>query len=556
MFEKMIFNNVYSYLNVNNLITNNQSGFRPGDSTTNQLLYLVNEIHQAFEDHKSLELRSVFLDISKAFDKVWHDGLICKMKQNGISGGLLRLFENYLLNRKQGVVLNGSLSEYSVTESGVPQGSVLGPLLFLIYINDLERNIKSNIKFFADDTMLFSIVKDPVKTARELNHDLDIICQWAHQWKMEFNPDPTKQATEVLFSCKKSSPNHPQLIFNGTVVTKVNEQKHLGLILDSGLSFEKHLNAKVIKAKKNVGIIKHLSKYLPLKTLDQMFKALVRSHLDYCDIIYHIPSVINQPPLGVSLNSLMDKIERVQYQSALAITAAWHGSSRSKLYEELGWESLSDRRSCRRILQIHKIFNNKTPSYLKDKLPPNRRLLFGGVFRNTFRELMCKSNRYRNSFFPDAIVSWNAFIKHFDDPPSLNIFKGYNNTFFRPIPKSIFGVHDPTGLRYLFQLRVSLSPLRSHKMSHGFTDTPSAICHCNLGIEDTSHFLFSCPSYSSQRATLITSVNEILQLNDLYDLRNQLKLYLYGHQSINFSDNKIILLSTIRYIKDTRRFNI
>ena len=83
-----------------------------------------------------------------------------------------------------------------------------------------------------------------VKTARELNHDLDIICQWAHQWKMEFNPDPTMQATEVLFSCKKSSPNHPQLIFNGTVVTKVNEQKHLGLILDSGLSFEKHLNAK------------------------------------------------------------------------------------------------------------------------------------------------------------------------------------------------------------------------------------------------------------------------------------------------------------------------
>ena len=234
--------------------------------------------------------------------------------------------------------------------------------------------------------MLFSIVKDPVKTARELNHDLDIICQWAHQWKMEFNPDPTKQATEVLFSCKKSSPNHPQLIFNGTVVTKVNEQKHLGLMLDSGLSFEKHLNAKVIKDKKNVGIIKHLSKYLPLKTLDQMFKALVRPHLDYCDIIYHIPSVINQPPLGVSLNSLMEKIERVQYQSALAITAAWHGSSRSKLYEELGWESLSDRRSCRRILQIHKIFNNKTPSYLKDKLPPNRRVLFGGVFRNTFRE--------------------------------------------------------------------------------------------------------------------------------------------------------------------------
>ena len=114
---------------------------------------------------------------------------------------------------------------------------------------------------------------------------------------MEFNLDPAKQATEVLFSCMKSSPNHPPLTFNGTTVAKVNEQKHLGLILDSSLSFEKHLNEKIIKAKKNVGILKHLSKCLPLKTLDQMYKALVRSHLDYCDIIYHIPPHQNQPPL-------------------------------------------------------------------------------------------------------------------------------------------------------------------------------------------------------------------------------------------------------------------
>ena len=259
MFEKIIFNNLYSYLTTNSLITKKQSGFRPGDSTTNQLLYFVNEMHQAFENPKSLEVRAVFLDISKAFDKVWHDGLIFKLKQNGISGNLIKLFENYLNNRKQCVVLNGSCSDYSTIESGVPQGSVLGPLLFLIYINDLERNIKSNINLFADDTMLFSTVKDPIISANDLNHDLDIINQWAHQWKMEFNPDPTKQATEVLFSCKKSSPNHPQLIFNGTFVEKVNEHKHLGLILDSTLSFKKHLNEKIVKAKMNIGIIKYLS---------------------------------------------------------------------------------------------------------------------------------------------------------------------------------------------------------------------------------------------------------------------------------------------------------
>ena len=120
----------------------------------------------------------------------------------------------------------------------------------------------------------------------------------------------------------------------------------------------------------NIGIIKYLSKFLPLKALNQMYKVLVRSHLDYCDIIYHIPSLQNQPSVGVTLNSLMAKAESIQYQAALAVTGAWQGSNRSKLYEELGWEALSDRRMCRRILQIHNIINNKTPSYLKDKLPP------------------------------------------------------------------------------------------------------------------------------------------------------------------------------------------
>ena len=226
---------------------------------------------------------------------------------------------------------------------------------------------------------------------------------------MEFNPDPSKQATEALFSCKKSTANHPQLIFNGSVVAKVSNQKHLGLILDE----------KIMKAKKNVGVLKYLFNFLPLKSLDQMYKAIVHSHLDYDDVICHLPPLLHQAPLGVSLNSLMEKVERLQYQAALAITGAWNGSSHTKLYKELGWESLSDRRRCRSVLQIHKIYNNETQYYLTDKLPPKSRSLFNGNDRNTFRSIICKSNRYMNSFFPDAITSWNTFITHFDDVPSF-----------------------------------------------------------------------------------------------------------------------------------------
>ena len=185
------------------------------------------------------------------------------------------------------------------------------------------------------------------------------------------------------------------------MVAKVSDQKHLGFILDTGLSFEKHLNEKITKAKKNVGILKYLSNFLPLKSLDQMYKALVRSHLDYCDVIYHIPPLLHQVPLGVTLNSFMEKVERVQYQAALAIAGAWNGSSRIKLYEELGWESLFDHRRCSRVLQIHKISTNQTPSSLEDKLPPNSTSLFNGNNPNTFRwrYIKCKSNRYMNSFF-------------------------------------------------------------------------------------------------------------------------------------------------------------
>ena len=139
--------------------------------------------------------------------------------------------------------------------------------------------------------------------------------------------------------------------------------------------------------------------------------------------------------------------------------------------------------------------------------------------------------------------------------PSFDTLKDHIISLLRPKTKSIFGIHDPLGIRFLLQLRVSLSPLRSHKKRHNFIDTPSDTCHCNQGIEDTSHFLFSCSSYAIPRATLMTSVIEILQRNNQNHLGNQLKLYLYGHDSISYTDNRSILLSTIKYIKDTRRFS-
>ena len=168
--EKVVFTRVYNFLLDINFLNPLQSGFRPGDSTVNQLVYMVHNIYDAFERGK--EVRMVYLDISKAFDRVWHKGLLLKLKTIGIRDPLLGWLASYLSQRKQRVVIDGQSSNWSTVSAGVPQGSVLGPLLFLIYINDVTENLKSDCLLYADDTSLFDIVDDPVTSSQKLNNEM------------------------------------------------------------------------------------------------------------------------------------------------------------------------------------------------------------------------------------------------------------------------------------------------------------------------------------------------------------------------------------------------
>ena len=243
-----MFNSLFSYFIQNKLFTDCQSGFIPGDSCVAQLLSITHEICKSFDWNLPCDIRGTFLDISKAFDKVWHKSFnILKLKSYDVDGSLLKLIENYLTGRQQRVVLNGQTSLWESILAGVPQGSVLEPLLFLVYINDLPNGIESTCKIFADDTSLFSKVKDETSSDTQFNNDLNKISKWAFQWKMLFNPDPSKQAIEICFSHKRENKNYPSLMFNDTKLQLATSQKHLGLILDSRLDFNEHIDYKINK---------------------------------------------------------------------------------------------------------------------------------------------------------------------------------------------------------------------------------------------------------------------------------------------------------------------
>ena len=209
-----------------------------------------------------------------------------KLKQKCISGKLFDTITDFLNFRKQRVVLNGQYSSWTSIEAGVPQGSILGPLLFLIYINDLSDDLTTNIKLFADDTSLFSIVHNMNTSTTNLNNDLNKIKNWAIQWKMNFNPDPSKQAQEVIFSRKLQKTNHNQIYFNHNSVKQVPSQKHLGMYLDTKLNFQKHLNNVLSKVNRTIRLLRKLQAFLLRQSLVTVYKAFIRPHLDYGDIIY------------------------------------------------------------------------------------------------------------------------------------------------------------------------------------------------------------------------------------------------------------------------------
>ena len=192
----------------------------------------------------------------------------------------------YCQDRNQRVVFNGQVSNWADVTAGVCQESIQGTLLFLIYINDLATGLSSNAKSFADDTSLLSDTQNINTSANELNNDLDKINTCSLQWKMTFNADRSKLAQEVICSQKLKKINHLPLFLNNIQVSQSSSQKHFGIILDEQLTFYELLEMLTSKINKNIGLLQKLQNLLSRSTLRTIYKAFVRLHLDYGDIVY------------------------------------------------------------------------------------------------------------------------------------------------------------------------------------------------------------------------------------------------------------------------------
>ena len=369
--------------------------------------------------------------------------------------------------------------------------------------------------------------------------------QWAFQWKMNFNPDATKQAQEVIFSHKTNKPHHPILLFNQSQVQRSSAQKHLGVILDDKLNFNHHVKCAIDKANKGISVLRKLRYYMPRDALIRIYKSFIRSQLDYADVIYDQPSNI----------SFTNKLETVQYNAALAITGAIRGTSKEKLYKEIGIEYLSSRRWFKRLCLFYKIIHDKTPSYLYSLIPQSYHP-FNTRYQYRIPQYYCRTNYFQNSFFPNAIKEWNKLDSKIVISDSLECFKKSLLKLIRPVPNSLFDACDPLGIQLLTRLRVGLSHLHDHKFKHGFRDTINPLCPCNMETESVSHYYLRCLFYINERLSLINDllliVPGILQLND----NSLTDLLLYGNKIYSIEINTKILDLSIRYIIATKRFDI
>jgi hypothetical protein len=531
VFERLIFQQIFNFLKDTQFLTPFQSGFLPGDSTINQLAYIYNTFCQAIDSGH--EVRVIFFDISKAFDRVWHKGLITKLKAVGLSKEFVNILSDYLKDRRQRVVLPGAKSNWNFVKAGVPQGSILGPLLFLIYINDIVSNISANIRLFADDTSLYLIInhRDQIAASSHLlNDDISSISKWASDWLVTFNPSKSES---MLISRKHNTDVFPSLTMDDQTISEVTQHKHLGLFLSNDCSWHAHIDYINSKAWPKLNIMRKLMYLLDRKSLETIYLSFVRPLLEYGDVIWDNCTQYEKHELN-----------KIQNEAARICTGTTKLVSLTNLSNEIGWESLETRRKNHKLIMFYKMINGLTPAYLSQLVPQFVSDHVQYNLRNThnIKVPFCRTNIYYNSFLPTVIREWNALPLEVKNADTLDMFKSRLKINIQHTP-----LHYYTGNRKAqilhTRLRNKCSALNEDLFSRGIVD--SALCQCGL-VESSHHFFFICRNYHNIRQVLFTSVSRLCDLT--------LNNFLFGDTSLPHETNVDLSLAVQKFIIESKRF--
>jgi hypothetical protein len=347
------------------------------------------------------------MDFSKAFDVVAHQRLLLKLFHYGIQGPTLTWIDNFLTRRKQRVVIGGDASDWIRVQSGVPQGTVLGPLLFLLYINDLPDQITSTLRLFADDCVIYRTISNDAD-ADKLQKDLDRLCSWERKWCMKFNTD---KCFTLKISTSRTIKQHIYSL-NGTVLDEVDSHTYLGVNISSNMKWNDHISQVAAKANRSLGFIKRNLRGCTEDIKNIAFRSLVRPSLEYCAAVW-----------DPYTEALIYQLEAVQRRAARFVKNNYDKrSSVTKMMDDLSWPTLATRRKISRLSLFYKAYEGHLAIPVRKLLHPVTRST-----RNTHSKAFIppqpSKDLYKFSFLPRAVNEWNSLSESTITTPEPKLFK-------------------------------------------------------------------------------------------------------------------------------------
>lgn len=351
--ELVVKEQLCEFLENKNILINEQSGFRRNHSCETALNLLLLKWKRAIESKKVI--LAVFIDLKRAFETIDRTKLLGVLFKIGVRGSVLKWFESYLTGRQQTTLYDGRESAAIDVELGVPQGSVLGPLLFIIYMNDIKEIMTNGeVNMFADDTVIFIIANDFVEAYNALEAELLRVSNWLKSKKLLLNVKKTKY---LVITNKIKEGNIQPLHIDGQEIERVDNLKYLGVILDDKLSFNDHVDYTIRKAAQKLGVICRINSFLDVGSKIMLYKAIVASHFEYC------PSV-----LFLANRRQKRRMQKIQNKSMRLILGCHRTTSSATMRECLQWMNVEERIIVRTLEFVFKIKNQLLPTYLTENI--------------------------------------------------------------------------------------------------------------------------------------------------------------------------------------------